>query len=260
MERYRTTIILIAVLVVLGGLAIALGGKNPPAVPGSPTPGPTFFVWQGTDPVIAIDVVSGTKKVSLTKDISTTIWSLNEPIKSVADPFAVGNVADAFQSLQATSVLTAGNDLAQYKLDKPALTVTSTFSDTARTKRVLQVGGPTFDGSGYYTKLADQPSVYIVSNTNIEPIRSWLDTPPKFVPTPTPLLPTAAPTSAITGTLTVTGTVGITGTNVPATVPPGAGTLTPVGSSAVITGTSPGAANATTPLASPLVATATALP
>lgn len=274
MERYRTTIILVAVLVVLGGLAIVLGGKQSPVATGEPTPTPAQFIWQSDAQVVGIDVVSGTNKVSLTKDVTTTVWSLTAPIQATADPFAVGNIADSLKSLEATSVIT-GTDLAQFKLDKPVLTVTATFSDTAHTKRVLQVGAATFNGSTYYAKLPDQPSIYIVSNSVIEPLKSWLETPPKFVPTPAPLLPTVAPTSAISGTQTVTGTVGAgrvspppsRGTGTPGATTSGSGTptsslgtITPIGASDAITSTSLGAANATTPVITPLIATATALP
>lgn len=251
MERYRTTIILVAVLVVLGTLAVVLGGKGPVGtIPGEPTPLPVQYVWQDDNQVVGIDVVSGTNRVSLTEDTTTTIWSLTEPIQSTADPFAVGNVADLLQSLQATTVITGSSDLAQYGLDKPNLSVTATFSDTAHTKRTVQVGAATVDGSGYYTKLPDKPDVYIVSNSTIEPIKSWLETPPKSVPTATPLLPTLAPMSELTGTRTLTGT------QAPATAP----TLEPPGNISgtnSITTTAPGAAHVTTPEITPLIATAT---
>lgn len=281
-------------LVVLGGAAVALGGKKAPIVPaGEPTPAPAQYVWQMVNPVVGIEVVSGTKKVSLTKDPATTIWSLTEPVKDAADPFAVGNIADLLKSLEASGTVTGSNDLAQYKLDRPQMTLTATFSDTVQ-RSTLLLGGPTFDGSGYYSKLSDQPTIYIVSNSIVEPLRSWIETPPKFVPTATPLLPTLAPTSAVTGTETLTGTVQPTGastspatpaagTTVPAAPPGtasvggstpiasitgspavGAGTTTPIttpiGASSAITSTSPGAANPTTPVASPLIATATAQP
>lgn len=289
MERYRTTIILVALLVVLGGAAIALGGNKAPVTPaGVPTPAVAQYVWQMNDSVAGIDVISGTKKVSLTKDPASAVWSLTEPIKDAADPFVVSNVADLLKSLEATGTVTGSNDLVQYKLDKPEIVVTTTFSDTGHTKRTMQVGGPTFDGSGYYSKLSDQPTIYIVSNSIVEPLRSWLDTPPKFVPTATPLLPTLVSTTEVTGTQTLTGTVQPVGvaTSPPATASGGAvtssgtasvvvstpgaspsgssivgtATIAPVGASSQITSTSPGAANPTTPVASPLIATATAQP
>lgn len=252
MERYRTTIILLVLLVALGGLAFFLGGRGGNNGAGGatavPTTPPAQYVWQDTNPVVGMDIVTGTQHVSLTKDISATTWAITAPISATADIMQVGSEADLLQNLQATDVITTPGDLAQFKLDKPALTLTVTFSDTAHTKRTLQVGGPLFDGSGYYTKLPDKGEVYIVGNSTIEPLRSWPETPPKFVPTPTPIPPTITPTGVVTGTSTITGTAVVT--------PQGLGTASSVGASSTITVTNPGAANPTTPLASPPVGTA----
>jgi hypothetical protein len=140
------------------------------------------------------------------------------------------------------------------------------FSDTAGTKRTLLLGGKTIDGSAYYAKTADKADVYLVSNTIVEPLRSWFDAPPKVVPTATPLLPTIGPTQEVTGTGTITGTVLPVGTTTPAgAMTPGAGgTTTPqaqatgtIQGAETITAQQPGAANATTPETTPLLATAT---
>ncbi|MBF6613453.1 MAG: DUF4340 domain-containing protein [Chloroflexi bacterium] len=257
MERYRTTIILFVVLLVLGGAAIILNRNGPTNTAGVPTVTPVVFVWQESNPVIAMDVVSGTGKVSLTKNLSTTVWMLTAPIQFEADP-AVGDVASSLQNLAATSIVTNTSNLAQFGLDKSSFTVTSTFSDTKRTKRVLLIGGPTFSGDSYYVKPQDANKVYVVSNTTLEPIRTWLTTPPKLQPTATPLPITVVPTS----TLTTAGTV----TPSSAIQVPTFGASLPVTGTSKITGTttltvtSPSGANPTTPLASPPVAKPSATP
>ncbi len=266
MERYRTTIILLVVLVALGGLAVVLGGNRGTTTPGEPTPTPAVYVWQDENQVTGLDAVSGTKKLVLTKNVTTTIWSLHEPISDTADPFSVGNVADQLKSLQATGTITDATDLAQFGLAQPGVTLTVTFSDTAGTKRTLLIGNATVDGSAYYVKTPDKPEVYLVSNAVVEPLRSWFDSPPKVVPTATPLLPTLGPTQEVTGTGTVTNTVLPAGTTTPAGAgPPGAaGTTTPeaqvtgtISGTKTITARQPAGANATTPETSPLVPTAT---
>ncbi|HEX8229186.1 MAG TPA: DUF4340 domain-containing protein [Chloroflexia bacterium] len=266
MERYRTTIIMLVLLVVLGGLAVVLGGNRGANTPGEPTPVPVTYVWEDQNQVIGLEAVSGTQRLVITKDITTTIWSILEPISDTADNFAVGGLADQLQSLQTSATITDAANLAQFGLSQPDITATMTFSDAASTKRTLLVGDPTIDGSAYYVKTPDKPEVYLVSNAIIQPLHSWFTSPPKALPTATPLLPTVGPTQEITATGTVTGTALPAGTTAPSgTLTPGLdGTATPgaqatgtISGTGTITPQEPGAANATTPETSPLVPTAT---
>lgn len=249
MERYRTTIILLIVLIVLGGAAILLNNNSSTGTAGVPTVAPKIYVWQEPNPVLAMDVVSGTGKVSLIENMTTTVWTLTAPIQSDADP-SVGSVASSLQKLEATSVVTDTSNLAQFGLDKASFTVTSTFSDTAHTKRTLVIGGPTFTGDGYYVKPQDANKVYVVSNTTLEPIRTWLTTPPKVQPTSTPLPITVVPTSTLTKTGTVTPSSAIQVPTFGATLPI-SGTSKITGTT-TLSATSPSGANST-PLASPPV-------
>jgi hypothetical protein len=242
MERYRTTIILIAVLVVLAGTAYFLNNKPGAGATGAsatPTVDPSKFVWRETTPVDSIDVISGTKTVSLRKDVTSTTWSLVLPIKADADPYSVPSQADALQNLKASAVLTSATDLSQYGLDKPAMQVMVRATGSTQFKHTLQVGLTTIDGSGYYVKEADKKTVYVVDNTTIEPLRTWLDTPPKAQPTATPLpITVVPPTNTPPQTITATGTLTVT--------LPVSGTAT-----STINSSAPGAANPTTPVASP---------
>lgn len=282
MERYRTTIILLAVLLIVGGAALFLNstGGVGVATPTPPTVAPSVYVWQDTNPVIGLDVVSGTQKVSMIQDVSSTQWTLTQPVAERADDTTIQSEASVLSPLLATSAVTNTSDLAPFGLDKPPLTVTVTFSDTAHTKRILQVGNTTFDGSGYYVKQPSAPSVYIVTNTAIEPLRTWLSTPPVFVPSPTPTPTETTAPATVTGTVGITSTVGMTGTE---TVLPGtsvvngtpassAGTttptasqtgsvpVTPIGASSTITTTLPSGANPTTPEVTPILPAVTSTP
>lgn len=201
MERFRTTLILLGVLVVLIILALFLQNANL-STPASPTPVPQAYVWQSSNPVIAMQVVSGSKTVSVTKNVTTTVWSLEEPVKMDADP-NVGGLAAGFQNLLASNVVTQSSTLADFGLEKQTLSVTVTFSDTKHSTKTLLVGKTTFDGSKYYVKPAGQSTVYTVANDTIEPIRSWLTTPPKAPPTATPIPTAIPPTATPTGTRTV---------------------------------------------------------
>jgi hypothetical protein len=241
MERYRTTIILVVVLAALAGVAYFLNQSGISGTAnslGTPTAAPPKYVWQSTEPVVSLDVVSATNRVSLRKDVTTTIWSLIAPIKGEADPYGVGSEADALQNLQALSVLTNATDLAGFGLDKPLMQVVAVLGNAKPVTHTISIGKASIDGAGYFVKQPDNPSVYLVANTTIEPLKTWFVTPPKAPPTPTPLPITVAPTHTITATNTLTVTLPVSGTATgPATSP--------------ITTTGPGAANATTPAASP---------
>ena len=234
---------MLALLVALGVAAFLLN-NNRADTTGTPTPVATQYVWQSTEAVTGLDVVSDTQKVVLRSGPSGGSWRLEQPVTGDADTFAVSTIADAFKSLEASSVLTESGNLADFGLDRQGLTVTATFSGTTAPRTVL-IGGPTFDGAGYYSKLPDAETVYIVSNTTIEPLKSWLLNPPVAPPTPAPQL-TIAPTATITPTVGVLSTPSVSGV-----ISPTLGVITStveITGTSPITNTSPGAANPTTPV------------
>ncbi len=208
MERYRTTILLGVVLLVLAALAFFLSSNNASS-PGEATPTPNIYIWQDDNPAIALDVMSGTSKVSIVKDVISGTWQIKEPVDRPADLFQVGGVANSLQILQAQYTLSDTTDLTQYGLDGQPMSVTVTFSDTAHTTRTLLIGHATPDGGGYYVKLPDGNKLYTVINSTIEPMRTWLVSPPVELPSPTPvpITPvTATPTDTTTPTPTAEGT------------------------------------------------------
>ncbi|HEX9989258.1 MAG TPA: DUF4340 domain-containing protein [Chloroflexia bacterium] len=261
MERYRTTIILVIVLLVLAAVAYFMSNRGSTTDSPFPTSVPATYVWQDANQVIGIDVMSGTNTVSVRKDVTTTLWSITAPVQEPADPFNVGNVADLLKDLRAAATITNSANLADFGLDANTMTVAATFSDTQQTKRTLVVGKATFDGANYYAKLQDAPQVYLVSNALIEPVKSWLTTPPINPPTPTPLPITVVPTSPPTPEGTITTTVTITSSASPISSPDVIMPTSAITTTSTITGTlpitntAPGAANPTTP-----VATGTAAP
>jgi hypothetical protein len=232
MGRYRSTIIMVVLLVVLGGLALFLSNQNVSS-PGIATPTPVVYVWQQPDPVNAIDVVSSTSKISVKKDSALGTWSITQPVSKPADLFSVSAVADSLQKLQATFALTGTSDLTQYGLSPNPMAVTVTFSDTQGTKRTFNVGTSTPDGSGYYVNTAGSNSVYVVSNTTIEPLRTWLTTPPVEQPSPTPIPITVVPV----GTETPTATPEASGPQAPSVTPATVATATPASAAPTATAT-----------------------
>jgi hypothetical protein len=232
MERYRTTLILAAVLLILGGLAFFLSGRNASS-PGEATPIPNVYIWEDPNPVKGLEVISGSNKIALAKDVLLGSWRITEPVDEPADIFSVGGVADSFQNLLAQHTLSDTTDLEQFGLAGQPMVVTATFSDTAGTKRTVIIGKMTPDGSGYYVKVPDSNKLYTIGNFTIEPINTWLIVPPVQPPSPTPVpitpvtsTPTATPPpTAEGGTPAATPT---TGAAAPSDVP----TATPASSPA----------------------------
>jgi uncharacterized protein DUF4340 len=241
MERYRTTLILGGILIVLAAVAIFLS-NNKAVAPGTATPTPVPYVWQDPDPVNAIDIVSGTNKTSLKKNPSAGTWALTQPVSKPADLFTVSGEADKLQNLQSQFSVTDTTDLAQFGLGPGAMAVTLTFSNTQGSQRSFTVGKTILDGSGYYIKPSDANSVFVVANTTIEPLRSWLTSPPIETPSPTPLAVTIVPQTP-TPTVTDTpapGTPAAPGTTATATASTATATSPPaVGPPGPTAGTSP---------------------
>jgi hypothetical protein len=260
MERYRTTIIMAAILGVLVIAAFILSGNKGNSTTGAtPTPVVTYL-WQEDSQVQGIDVVSGTARVSLSRDISTTLWMLTEPEKYPAETFQVDNTANLLQKLEATKITTGTSELAQYGLDKPAMLVTVSFSSTTPLTHTIQVGDANVGATSWYVKQPASPDVWLVKSTVIGAMQNWLVTPPKEPPTPTPF-PTSPPTPTATATVVATpaGPIGPQSSSSPSPLvggsPVATGTAT-ILSQPTLGATEPGAANATTPVS----ATATPLP
>ena len=251
---------MVALLIVLGGVALYLTNQNKGnSADVTPTPVPSYL-WQETAAVQGIDVVSGTQKVSLHKDISTTTWLLTEPVQAEADTFQIENVASSLQSLQATKVATSTTDLAQFGLDTPGMTVTATFSSTTPLTHTIMVGKGNFDQSSYYVKEPSSSDVYLVSTSTIGQLQNWLTSPPVLPPTATPF-PTLPPTATATTTVQATpqGPVGppsqsspspaVTTSPAPQISPTSVltGTVTSLGVP-TLSASEPGAATSTTPV------------
>jgi hypothetical protein len=252
--RYTGTVIMVGVFLLLAVALFALT-NNPNAGVISPTPtaAPPPTVWNlsaGTTQGLVVQSPTGTVALQIVNNQ----WQLTAPTNEPASQFQVGAAADQLKNLQATQVITAPADLAQYGLNSPVLTVTLVISGVTPPENRLLVGSSTIEGGSYYVQVAGQPYVYVVLNTLIEQLRSWLTTPPKAEPTPTPLVVASpVPTSPITGTVSLTpigppaaGTTPGAG----ATEQPTAGAASPAADATATTGSTPAAATAA-PAATP---------
>lgn len=235
-SRMISMLVLGGAFVLLAGLALFL--TNNPAAPVAGTPAvPTVVVWNyesATANELTVQTIS--KTVSL--QVRNGAWQITAPIQHEADDLTVTSSANVLKKPDAMSKVGDNvTDLKQYGLDTPAITVTIVLSGATPPKQTLYVGNASVDGSAYYVRANDSKSVYLLSSGTIEPIKSWLDTPPIAQPTPTPF-PTLPPTTApITGTLTVTGTTTLPGPELPTAPPAPAGSATAQPATAAPAGT-----------------------
>ena len=220
--RYTTTIILVGVLVVLAG-ALFLLNNNPNAgvLNATPTPTPPPTVWDlsaGTTQGVTVQTITQT----VAFQIINNHWQITAPTNEPGDDYTIGSAAEQMKKLQATQVITAPQNLDQYGLVSPAITITMVMSGTPAVNNILQVGGTTIDGGSYYAKPAGQQAVYVVQNTLIEQMKGWLTTLPVAQPTPTPIV-IITPSPTPTDTPTPLGGVP---TETPTPAPPPAAVVT----------------------------------
>lgn len=120
-------------------------------------------------------------------------WTL-QPSGQNADSVRVSSVLFRLADLQATKkVADAPTDLAQYGLDSPSLTVTTTLADG--TVYPLLLGGRSPTEAGTYVKKADDPPVYLISSQLGTDLDKLISDPPIERPTPTaaPIPPPPSP-------------------------------------------------------------------
>jgi len=235
--RNRSIIVLGVVFIVLAGISYWLTSN--PATPPTPTPEPTYPIWNyGSATVQGVTVQSPTSTVTL--QVTGGKWEITAPVHEPADDLQVSQATDPLKQAEGRAKIGDNvTDLAQYGLDSPALTVTLVLSGATTPKVDLLVGKPNVDGSAYYVRPAISNTVYLLNNTLIEPLKGWLTTPPIAQPTATALPATIVPApSPPTSTGTLSGTESLPLT--PGT-PPAA--TTPAGPEAPTAGSTP----ATTP-------------
>ncbi|HET7081855.1 MAG TPA: DUF4340 domain-containing protein [Chloroflexia bacterium] len=249
--RNRSIIVLGVVFVILAGISYWL--TSTPATPPTPTPEPTYPLWDyGAATVQGVTVQSPTSTVTL--QVTGGKWEITAPVQQPADDLQVSQATDPLKKAEGRAKIGDNvTDLAQYGLDSPALTVTLVLSGATVPKADLLVGKPNVDGSAYYARPQGSNAVYLLNNTLIEPFKSWLTTPPIAQPTataiPATIIPAPSPptsTGTLSGTESLPLTPGLTpeGPVAPATgtpeatpatanTPSAAGTEPPVGASPV---------------------------
>ena len=155
--RVWKTIVVIALLVIVGGYALYLGHQ-----PASNATTKLFKV-ESKD-IEKIELRAPGRDLVIERGKGDD-WNIVKPIHAEADRIAAQSMADAIASLDITSTIEeAPTDLAPFGLANPAVVVSVTTQD----KRVLpgiMVGKDTPVGSSSYIKTTDKPAIMLVNNS-----------------------------------------------------------------------------------------------
>lgn len=182
---YRTTIALVALLIILAGAVYYVQGQPSPQSAATPSR-PAVISFAPADATKLI-VASGDKSTEV--DRVGTAWNLVKPESTPADQARVQGWIDQLGTLTADRVLDNVSDLSSYGLSQPKMNLEVDL--TGGKSVTLAFGDKTPDGASYYVRLPNDPakakSVYLISAPLGDDLTSALAKPPKALPTPTPL-------------------------------------------------------------------------
>jgi hypothetical protein len=200
-RRWRTTLIVAGIFVVLLLYVVLFEGRHePPAGPGpsgsapgfaSASPTPASVLAIATDDVRALHITAGDRTLTLVQQgekwvvapIGSGTTSEASSEGAPADTSIYWSIDEILQ-LDARLVVAEGAaDLAQYGLDHPAMTIT--IETLSGASEQLFVGRQAPGGTAFYLQRAGDPQLYIVDHYKIQTLYDWLADPP-YAPTPGP--------------------------------------------------------------------------
>ena len=222
---FRLTIALLVIVIALG--AVVFYVDQSPATPTPSASGDTVMSFLSSD-ATQLDATTKAQTVVVVKDGSGN-WQLQKPEVAPADQLRIESVLGELASLTSTRTLSQPGDLGQFGLAEPAETVKVTLKSGGA--RTLLLGGQSPDKSGYYVKLPDSGTVYLIDASVGSDLSQLVTSPPKATPTPTPG-PSGTPGSGIPAAVTPSAGTPVPGTPTPAAVastPTEAATATVVG-------------------------------
>ena len=184
--NFRVTGALLIVLALLGGVVwyseLRDKGSTDAAAPGAS--GSQVQIQKFADQDVRQLVVTKADQQVEVDRPEGGAWTL-QPSGQNADSVRVSSVLFRLTNLQATKkVADAPTDLAQYGLDSPSLTVSTTLADG--TAFPLLLGGRSPTEAGTYVKKGDDPTVYLISSQLGTDLEKLISDPPIERPTPTP--------------------------------------------------------------------------
>ncbi len=210
--KWRNTLILVIVLVLLGGYVYFFEmKKKEPEVETTPTTAVTIFDMADGDIVqLTVQSEEGRTRVKRTEDGES--WQMEEPTQAEADKGRLDSLALRIAKLMASRALTdTAENLADYGLTSPQ--ITATIKLKSEEEENLFIGDQTPNEASYYIQKEGDPAVYIVASTIGHDLERLITEPPEK---PTPI-PTATDTPVITVPVTIIPPETITATVEPTT-------------------------------------------
>ncbi|MCE9589054.1 MAG: DUF4340 domain-containing protein [Planctomycetes bacterium] len=172
--NYKTTLWLLA-LVLLAGAAVWISGNHAP--PADPTPaGRAADVEEGKSVFSANDLpTSDVDSVALTSNGRNVVftragsdWYQTQPIRFPMNTWAIQKIVDDAARLRYTDKFTPGRGggptLAQAELEKPGTVLTFHLGGDKPATRVVKLGRRTVTGRGF-AMIDNDPAIYLVDDT-----------------------------------------------------------------------------------------------
>lgn len=181
----RTTIILLAVFVVLGGIAYYLNA-NPEAAGRTPTPtlGAPPKVWQlESNNIKSVTVIDRVRNVTFSAAVDEQeAWTITQPSPGPADGLTMSSVSSTLGALYINRTITETVDLAEFGLITPDYTIEVVRKDGATLK--ADVGKKAVTGAAYYVLPAGAVNAVLVSSSTLDSLLTLPSQPPFATPTP----------------------------------------------------------------------------
>lgn len=184
----KTTLVLLALLILVGGVVYFTQVRKPGGEAATPVPPESTSLLDVSTPAIdgitVRDVVSNTQ-VSATRDVSGTWW-LTEPAGQTGDPAALNSIAQRLAYIYVQRVLTPTGSLSEFGLVTPTLTVEVA---TASGLQSFVVGDTTPSKGAYYAQKPGDPRVYLIDTGLVGDLKQLAEKPPVALPPPATLVP-----------------------------------------------------------------------
>jgi hypothetical protein len=191
-KPWITTLVLIGVLAVLAVVVLLVSKQPAPPEEGAASTPVPLWTFSGDD-VTAITVTMGLERVAVQHNPR---WRVLQPTEGEADEARLIDLSYKLADLRYTRALADVDNLADFGLQPPQVQATLAFSDG--TTIDLSIGTTNPGGASRYVQKAGDPSVYLVSVSDLQGLLGLVDSPP-YAPTPAPSpspleTPTVVPT------------------------------------------------------------------
>lgn len=112
--------------------------------------------------VIKTDAYGNPQHYTIRRD-GPGAWKLEKPFSDIVNITTVTNMAKVFEKFEAENTIKGVRDLAEFGLDKPALTVKVRYNKS-RSATLLVSANTAFQGS-YYAKFTNKPDVLVINSS-----------------------------------------------------------------------------------------------